>query len=1591
MARLGGAIPDLIVPVFANYQHQLEGHGHSWWTYPTPPHNQDYVFDHHGQWYDTARPLWPGIDVDRPRLATIVYRVSEVERHFRAEGYVIPFLTAMYMYCINRTIFHVQRLYAYNGMMAIFPMNNPRVKVRCRVEFPNNRNEHSVFYSEWSTINNAIQTLENTMGQGNALQSMDIDAWLRDPDRGMWVDIQFLLGQYDPFAEGEQLDFGMGADQEEEDLPPPPPYQAQPPGIHFERDDDLDNIVVLAPANLADARIRYNLRNQTRVDYAQLHTKGGRRRHGATPYSEWKRKKLFRKGNIENFFRFTDMCIYTPDTYEQMCFPMAFMKAQLRTFVIQEGMVKDILESKPQALGVYFEMDHYVEDEELRLDVQLRASEESWMERDFLTPEGKILLFNPYKQECISLQEEQQGLKKEYRVDYDDDYVIDWNLAARQIHHYVEEKIGKGIDYMDEEEGCKAYAKVFNVNIHLGTVVNKSYRYRTYHGNDRTRHIHLVSENGHMCSVSNIRAFNASSMSSMKVNMHNFCDICYKITTNDNVKREAGLEHISECLAENTDCVNYSLIEAKTRLSSDLRSASHVYTQKMFHCHTCGKDYNSILKKCQKDGHCTDTYPKLKYSCKTCGEKFVSDRDLDDHLCYMKLKKIPPPLDDKCLWIYDMEACQKKEWESSEGGSNNKMLSHQCILVCIRRVYEEKEDDSERLFSTIDDFCLALVTEPQFKGAVFLAHNGAGYDSQYILQYCERSHVVYDRIPHPSSSHKSLCLTIHRKDDADTVKFLDFMAFVPGSLKSIGKSFGLSIAKGDFPHMFSVPSNQNYIGSIPKLESLEDYFGYYCKKSEDEQKELKEWYEKECETTCSCEEFSRPFCVERETCTHCGKKAWNFQEELIKYCKMDVKVLAQVVKLYREGLLNPDIEDDNEEVPGLELWQCWRCPAIDPFQYMTMSQVAMEIFMHGFPDHKPLLLASSQYSDRDNYHPWSADWIREKNEERKRDGRRHMILYRGNRIREYFSPITHTFYDGYLPAECRETPGTIFIFRDCEYHACQCCYPETEGLHRKRNMKIEVIRKNNDLEKWKLRKNGYHVEEKWACQHTPSLNFTELIQDREMLYGGRTEVFQAYYDVDLEEGEELKYIDVCSLYPWVCAFKEMPVDHPQVLTGSFLEPHRLHPDHPHAYWGFAKVKIIPSRKDELGILPSRDADTGRLEFNLLPKTGTWHTEEIYLAIRQGYVVEEIVQVYHWSPSKRSDSLFRGYVSHFLKQKQEADGWKKAGASCAEPGEEEQLRVVEELCISNGGIGRMNPKKVAVNPVKRQISKLNLNCIWGKFVQTRHEEFQISINGCREYFDFLDHPNVDQRTIKFRHVKDNLFKVDYKRIDDKKSGRNNYNVWIGSSVTAHARNRLNGKALEIGSGKVCYSDTDSLVFAKKPGDPDPCRKGLGQWQDEKPNKKIMKFIGLAPKNYFLEMEDEEELEMKSKGVVLNVKNRKRVNVSKLEDMIALKVSKFAHPEDRNRVQSIQMDNFSIYSNSTNPNYSYGQLFSLFNEKIMQSVLTKRKVVPYYNKNEEGEVEKVELGSGRSLKKVRLLPYGHEDLDLNSQLLSKKMYH
>ena len=101
------------------------------------------------------------------------------------------------------------------------------------------------------------------------------------------------------------------------------------------------------------------------------------------------------------------------------------------------------------------------------------------------------------------------------------------------------------------------------------------------------------------------------------------------------------------------------------------------------------------------------------------------------------------------------------------------------------------------------------------------------------------------------------------------IKFVDSLCFIPMRLANFPKTFCLSeLAKGYFPHHFNIEANQNYEGPLPDGS-------YYSPDS----------------TCMSSGDRTKFYAWHNELKD--SNYIFNFQEEILKYCRSDVDILRR--------------------------------------------------------------------------------------------------------------------------------------------------------------------------------------------------------------------------------------------------------------------------------------------------------------------------------------------------------------------------------------------------------------------------------------------------------------------------------------------------------------------------------------------------------------------------------------------------------------------------------------------------------------------------------------------------------------------------
>ncbi|XP_042906674.2 uncharacterized protein [Parasteatoda tepidariorum] len=567
----------------------------------------------------------------------------------------------------------------------------------------------------------------------------------------------------------------------------------------------------------------------------------------------------------------------------------------------------------------------------------------------------------------------------------------------------------------------------------------------------------------------------------------------------------------------------------------------------------------------------------------------------------------------------------------------------------------QKEDGSEYVFpgyNACNDFCTWLFSE-EHKGYTAIAHNMKAFDGQFILSWLIEQGTKPDIIPNGS-----LLMLIRHK--ALQLRIIDSINFMPMALSKLPVTFNLvETRKGFFPHLFNTPQNHDFIGSIP-----DDYYYTPDAMSSSVRAEFFKWYEQQKD------------------------KIFNFKEEILAYCRSDVDILRRSCLIYRKEFL---------DVGG-----------VDPFQCVTIASASMAIFRsRHIKENTIAMVPVSGYTTKINYSPDSIRWL---DFSAVKDG--FNIIHALNGTGEV--KIENTFVDGF----CEDT-NTVYQFHGCFYHGCLNCY-KAEQIHPFKNVAMGDLRQSTEENTQKLRSLGYNVIECWEHEFQKmkeddeelktfllSHKLKDRLVPRDAFYGGRTNAVKLYH-----EGNA-KYVDFTSLYPWVNKYCEYPVGHPLIITENFASVEN--------YFGIMKCTIVPPRQLYLPVLPYRS--NKKLMFPLCrvcadslqqspcthtdderALTGTWVTEEVKMALKKGYEITEVHEVYHFEET--SSKLFNSFIDLFLKIKQESSGWP---AECAT--EDDKINYIEDYLRKEGVA--LDISKIMKNLGRRAVAKLILNSFWGR--------------------------------------------------------------------------------------------------------------------------------------------------------------------------------------------------------------------------------------------------------------------------------------
>ena len=726
---------------------------------------------------------------------------------------------------------------------------------------------------------------------------------------------------------------------------------------------------------------------------------------------------------------------------------------------------------------------------------------------------------------------------------------------------------------------------------------------------------------------------------------------------------------------------------------------------------------------------------------------------------------------------------------------------------------------------------------------IVLFHNLKGFDGVFILNALYKD----GRKVENQFSMGAKVLTFK----CGPLTFKDSLCFLPFPLSAFPATFGIKeLKKGYFPHAFNTPEHQDYVGSIP----AKTYYDPEGMKDKDKVA-FEKWYAEQ-------------------------HGEFDLKKELEEYCRSDVALLkagceAFVAQFKQEADFNP-FEKCATIASACNLY--WR-RSIEEGSDAAKIAVRPLRGWHGAQVNQSRA-ALEWLTYKENLLPHEGVAAAEKIRHARNGGEKRLWLENG--------AVHVDGWDG----------ETAYEFLGCLWHGCPRCYPH------KRDMRHAIMpdKSPNEahratLEKIRRLEEKCAVESIWECdwsrkkqedagvrRFVEQLVMVDPLEPRDAFFGGRTGAVALHHHVS--PGEKIYYVDVTSLYPWVNKTCEYPLGNPIIIFNPTVEEF---PD----YFGLAKVTILPPSKLFHPVLPVRSG--GKLTFPLCAACvrdeqgrpllkrsatcrhskrermlqGTWCTPEINEALKVGYELKEVHEVWHFEET--ASGLFAEYVDTWLKIKTEASGWPK---DCET---EEEKRGFIERFEEKEGI-RLQYENVKKNTGLKATAKLMLNSFWGKFGQRENLPQVEQCTSPNQLYDIMGDDSKQVTDIRF--CNDDVLEVVYTYKEEAIIPNNCTNIFVAAFTTCWARLKLYSYLQTLGE-QVLYYDTDSVIYKWSAGLPKVLTGDfLGDLKDELDGDVIEEFVSGGAKNYGYRTV-RGKTECKVRGFTLNVRGKEVLNFDSMK--------------------------------------------------------------------------------------------------------------
>ena len=355
-----------------------------------------------------------------------------------------------------------------------------------------------------------------------------------------------------------------------------------------------------------------------------------------------------------------------------------------------------------------------------------------------------------------------------------------------------------------------------------------------------------------------------------------------------------------ECLACECDCVDGVAKKAERK------------RKRKTPCNKCGHETYGLKNHDCGERTCTACYKEYKFG------------KADDHRCAISIARGTIPVDylsgdekAKQLWCYDFESMividpnddtSLEFYVDDEGYYHVESEGERCPVrvachkqvvnfACYRNVFTGERRETNDIREFTEDILFRI---NKGNNDVF-AHNASGYDSRLLFEVINDIAGVQNTIIAKGTK-------LMRMQVGKTV-FKDSMLHLQGALAALGHDYlgHLGLVKGYFPHLFNTPENQNYVGKIPDKK----YFDITSIHSNEKAlQKFFAWYETVKDT-----------------------EDWDFQEEMKKYCRLDVDILAAIMKIHHTLVM----EEMTKYEPRI---------AISPWHYTTTASYIHKLILY---------------------------------------------------------------------------------------------------------------------------------------------------------------------------------------------------------------------------------------------------------------------------------------------------------------------------------------------------------------------------------------------------------------------------------------------------------------------------------------------------------------------------------------------------------------------------------------------------------------------------------------------------------------------